>query len=86
MRSSVCDRCGSLKPGGPCYTRHLPKFDNSIQLPNDCDHLSELLNVDNELLEVCLRRIAQQRMFDKKPLGLAVLWVPTPSLLINPMA
>lgn len=49
----------------------------------------QLVNVDNELLDKCARRIAQQRTFDNKPLGVAVcygcccgiVWmVPTPFL------
>lgn len=49
----------------------------------------QLVNIDNELLDKCARRIAQQRTFDKKPLGVAVcygcccgiVWmVPTPFL------
>ena len=75
VRSDVCDSCsGTLKPGRPHYTRRLPEFDNSIQLPDDWDHSNELLNVDDDLIEACTRRIAQQRTFDKKPLGLAVCY------------
>jgi hypothetical protein len=32
------------------------------------------VNVDNELLDACARRISQQRTFDRKPLGLAVCY------------
>ena len=75
VHSDVCDSCsGTLKSGRPHYTRRLPEFDNSIQLPDDWDHSNELLNVDDDLIEACTRRIAQQRTFDKKPLGLAVCY------------
>lgn len=48
----------SVSKGRPCNTRRRPEFDNSIQLPADWDHSNELVNVDDELLDVCARRIA----------------------------
>jgi hypothetical protein len=33
-----------------------------------------LVNIDNELLGACARRISQQRTFDRKPLGIAVCY------------
>ena len=58
--------------GRPRGTRQCPEFDNAVQLPADWDHSIKLVNVDDELLDVCARRITQQRTFDRKPLGLAV--------------
>ena len=37
-------------------------------------HSGNMVNVDDELLDVCAHRIAQQRTFDKKPLGLAMCY------------
>ena len=34
---------------------------NSIELPTEWDHSNELVNIDDELLGLCSRRIAQQR-------------------------
>ena len=50
------------------------EFHTSIQLPSDWDHSDDLVNVTDVLLEMCGRRITQQRTFDKKPLGLAVCY------------
>ena len=60
--------------GHPRNTRLHPEFNSSIQLPGVWNHSNELVNVDDELLDTCARRIAQQRTFDKKPLGLAVCY------------
>ena len=32
------------------------------------------MNVDDEVLDMCTRRIAQQHTFDRKPLGLGVCY------------
>ena len=42
----------------------LPEFDNTIQLPADWCHSHELVNIDNNLLDVCRCRISQQCTFD----------------------
>ena len=60
--------------GRPRGNKRQVEFHDSIQLPPDWDHSGNLVNVDDELLDVCSRRIAQQRTFDKKPLGLAVCY------------
>ena len=44
----------------------------SIELPTEWDHSDELVNFDDELFG---RRIAQQRTYDKKPLGVAVCYL-----------
>ena len=62
---------GSGRPRG---NKRQVEFDDSIQLPPDWDHSGNMVNVDDELLDVCAHRIAQQRTFDKKPLGLAVCY------------
>ena len=64
----------NVSPGRPCGARRSPQFDNTIQLPPDWEHSNEFVNIDNDLLDVCARRILQQRTFDKKPLGLAVCY------------
>ena len=64
----------NINGGRPCGRRRVVEFHDSIQLSTDWDHSGELLNVDYELLNVCARRIAQQRTFDKKPLGIAVCY------------
>ena len=63
------------KSGGrPCGRRRGIDFDACIELPTDWDHSEEVLNISNELLDACGRRISQQRTFDRKPLGLAVCY------------
>ena len=60
---------GSKVSGGrPRNSRRHPEFNSSIQLPSIWSHSNQLVNVDDELLDTCARRIAQQRTFDKKPL------------------
>ena len=49
-------------------------FDDSIHLPTEWDLSPQFINVDSDLLSVCKRRIAQQRTYDKKPLGIAVCY------------
>ena len=49
-------------------------FHESIELPEDWDNSEVSLNVDDDLLGVCSRRIAQQCTYDKKPLGVAVCY------------
>ena len=54
------------------------QFHELITLPEEWDHSEEMVNVSASLLDVCSCRIAQQRTFDKKPLGVkCVLWVWT---------
>ena len=50
------------------------QFDESVVVPTDWDHSVELVNINSSLLDACGRRIAQQRTFDKKPLGVAVCY------------
>ena len=50
------------------------QFDKSIQLPTGWVDSKELVNASSGLLDACGRRIAQQRTFDKKPLGVAVCY------------
>ena len=45
---------------------------NSIEFPTEWDTLEELVNLGDELLDMCTCRIKQQHAFDRKPLGLAV--------------
>ena len=54
--------------------RRAVEFDNSIQLPTSWDNAQKLVNVDREVLDICSRRIAQQRTYDKKPLGTGVCY------------
>ena len=49
-------------------------FDDSIHLPTEWDQSPQFINVNGDLLSVCKRRIAQQRTYDKKPLGIAVCY------------
>ena len=49
-------------------------FSDSIELPTEWDHSDELVNIDDELLGLCSRRIAQQHTYVKKPLGVAVCY------------
>ena len=53
----------------------------SIELPEDWDNSEVSLNVDDDRLSVCSRRIAQQRTYDKKPLGVAVCLASSPGSL-----
>ena len=64
----------NVSSGRPRNSRQCPEFDNSVYLPIEWDHSQELVNVDNELLDLSARRIAQQRTFDREPLGLAVYY------------
>ena len=47
------------------------QFDESVVLCTHWDHSEELLTISSSLLDACGHRIAQQRTFDKKPLGIA---------------
>ena len=70
-RSKVCIKCGvSFKRRGRPRTI---LFHESIELPEDWDNSEVSLNVDDDLLSVCSRRIAQQRTYDKT-LGGAVCY------------
>ena len=71
-RTSEAGYC--VSGGHPCGTRRQVEFHNSIALPADWDHSYDSVNTDDELLDACARRIAQQHTFDKKPLGLAVCY------------
>ena len=62
----------SVSGGRPAGKK--PHFDSSIHLPTEWDHSPQFINVDGDLLSVCRRRIAQQRTYDKKPLGIAVCY------------
>ena len=78
VRAMACISCGESfrkrgRPRGTTrqagYGRQCPE---AIELPTDWCHSNELVNIDDELLDACARRISQQRTFDQKPLGLAV--------------
>ena len=73
-RGTTREAGSNVSGGRPRNTRQCPEFDNTIQLPTDWCHSSELVNIDNDLLDMCARRISQQRTFDRKPLGLAVCY------------
>ena len=73
-RGTTREAGSNVSGGRPRNTRRCPEFDNTIQLPADWCHSSELVNIDNDLLDMCARRISQQRTFDRKPLGLAVCY------------
>ena len=73
-RDSTQDSGCSVSSGRPRGRRKGIEFDPCIELPTDWDHSDEMLNVNCELLDACNRRIAQQRTFDKKPLGIAVCY------------
>ena len=78
-RSKVCVKCGVSLCKERGRSRGRPRsilFHDSIQLPEHWDKSETSLNVD-DLLSVCSRRIAQQRTYDKKPLGVAVTGVGT---------
>lgn len=49
-------------------------FDPALSLPTDWDTDPNTLNLSNDLIETCTRRISQQRTFDAKPLGIAVCY------------
>ena len=79
----ACISCGERfrKLGRPSGTTHeagngrrCPEFHNTIQLPTDWCHSNDSVNIDDELLGACARRISQQRNFDQKPLGVAVCY------------
>ena len=75
-RSKVCVKCGVSLCKERGRSRGRPRsilFHESIQLPEHWDKSETSLNVD-DLLSVCSRRIAQQRTYDKKPLGVAVCY------------
>ena len=66
---------GSNVSGGrPRNARRCTEFHSTIQLPTDWCRSDDMVNVDDELLDACARRISQQRTFDRKPLGLAVCY------------
>ena len=56
------------------YKRGRIPFDSSINLPEYWDCSTSTVNLDDELLVACGRRILQQRTFDKKPLGIGVCY------------
>ena len=83
VRAMACISCGERfrkrgRPRGTTrqagYGRQCPEFHDTIELPTDWCHSNELVNIDDELLDACARRISQQRTFDRKPLGLAVCY------------
>ena len=83
VRAMACISCGESfrkrgRPRGTTrqagYGRQCPEFHDAVELPNDWYHSNELVNIDDELLDACARRISQQRTFDQKPLGLAVCY------------
>ena len=55
----------------PCGRSRTINFSGSIELPTEWDHL---VIFDDQLLGLCSRKIAQQRTYDKKPLGVAVCY------------
>ena len=57
--------------GRLCGRLRTINFSGLIELPTEWDHSDELYD---ELLGLCSRRIAQQRTYDKKPLGVAVCY------------
>ena len=62
---------------GVRHSRGRPRdiqFHESIVLPEEWDHSEELVNISASLLDVCSRRVAQQRTYDKKPSGVAVCY------------
>ena len=59
--------------GRPCGRSRTINFCGSIEL-TEWESSDKLVNIDVELLGPCSRRIAQQRAYDKKPLGVAVCY------------
>ena len=53
---------------------HKLTHDKSIEPPVSGDCSPDILNLSNELLAACGRRILQQRRFDRKPLGVGVCY------------
>ena len=64
----------NVSSGRPCRRRHRIEFHYSVEFPTEWDTSEKLVNLDDELLDMCARRITQQRTFDRKPLGLAVCY------------
>ena len=69
-RRTTCVTCGGSFSGRGGKARRV-QFDDSVELPADWD---QLVNIDDDLLNVCTRRITQQRTYDKKPLGTGVCY------------
>ena len=52
-RGTAREPGNNVSGGRARNTRQCPEFDNTIQLPADRCHSNELVNIDNDLLDVC---------------------------------
>ena len=64
----------SVSEGRPRGKTRSVHFHLEIDFLQQWEHSPPCVNVDDHLLEVCSRRIAQQRTYDTKPLGTAVCY------------
>ena len=59
--------------GGRRSTKQIA-FDESIELPNEWDISQETLNLSEDLLSACARRVCQQHTFDSKSPGVGICY------------
>ena len=71
--TKASDGCSVGRNGGRRRVKQIV-FDESIELPSEWDLSEETLNLNEELLSACARRICQQRTFDGKSLGVGVCY------------
>ena len=64
----------AVSKGRPRGKQRGVPFHPDIDLPHMWEHSPPFVNVDEDLLKACSRRICQQRTYDKKPLGIAVCY------------
>ena len=62
-----------VSEGRPRGSRRVD-FHESVELPSQWDDSAEFVNVSDDLLKICSRRISQQCTHDRKPLGIAVCY------------
>lgn len=67
----ACTQRGTNQEAGSNLVAGHEGFELMIP-PTNWDHLENFVNVEEDLLTICTRRITQQHTYDKKPLGFAV--------------
>ena len=71
--TKASDGCSVGRNGGRGRVKQVA-FDESIELPFEWDLSEGTLNLSEDLLNACARRICQQRTFDGKSLGIGVCY------------